>query len=65
MKIRLCDWLAEQFSPPPAIRTARNWIKEGKIYPPPTKVGRAYYVERDAVFNDGTTRPRLANRIPQ
>jgi hypothetical protein len=65
VKIRLNDWLKAQFDPAPAIKTARNWIKEGKIYPAPVKVGRAYYVEQNAIFNDGTTRPRLANRIPQ
>jgi predicted site-specific integrase-resolvase len=65
MKVRLNDWLASQFNPAPAIRTARLWIKQGKIYPAPTKVGRAYYVEQDAIFNDGAARPRLANRIPR
>lgn len=65
MKIRLNDWLKSQFEPAPAIRTARAWIKDGKIYPPPQKVGRAYYVEQNAIFNDGTLRPRLADRIPR
>lgn len=65
MKIRLSDWLMQQFSPAPCMRTARNWIKQGKIYPAPVKVGRAYYVEQSAVFNDGTIRPRLAQRIAQ
>ena len=62
MKIRLNDWLAQQFSPAPAIRTARLWIKQGKIYPPPTKVGRAYYVEETAIYQDGV-KPRLASRV--
>ncbi|MGC2944197.1 excisionase [Burkholderia ambifaria] len=65
MKLRLDEWLKREFFPPPAIRTARGWIKEGKIYPPPVKVGRAYYVEENAVFADGRTRPRLVDRIPK
>lgn len=65
MKLRLDAWLSKQFDPPPAIRTARLWIKAGKIYPPPVKVGRAYYVEQNAVFQDGVARPSLASRIPQ
>jgi predicted site-specific integrase-resolvase len=65
MKVRLNDWLKSQFDPAPAVRTARLWIKEGKIYPPPMKVGRAYYVDKNATFQDGKTRPRLAQRIPQ
>ncbi|MFL9918848.1 excisionase [Paraburkholderia fungorum] len=65
MKLRLNEWLKREFYPPPAIRTARNWIKQGKIYPPPVKVGRAYYVDEKAVFTDGQTRPRLVDRIPR
>ena len=63
MKIRLDQWLARNFDPPPAIRTARLWINAGKIYPPPVKVGRSYYVDQNATFQDGQTRPRLAQRI--
>lgn len=62
MKVRLNDWLCKNFAPPPAIRTARLWIRDGKIYPPPVKVGRAYYVEQNAQFLDGST-PRLAQRL--
>ncbi len=62
MKIRLDEWLKREFDPPPAIRTARLWIKASKIYPPPMKVGRSYYVEQNAVFRDGVERPRLVHR---
>ncbi|WP_316150101.1 excisionase [Cupriavidus sp. BIC8F] len=65
MKKRLDEWLKSQFDPPPAIRTARLWVRDGKIYPPPVKVGRAYYVEENAVFQNGIARPSLASRIPQ
>ncbi|WP_269766016.1 excisionase [Burkholderia ubonensis] len=62
LKIRLRDWLAQEFSPAPAMRTASRWIKEGKIYPPPIKVGNAYYVEKNAVYQENA-RPRLIHRI--
>jgi predicted site-specific integrase-resolvase len=65
MKLRLDEWLKREFYPPPAISTARAWVRQGKIYPPPQKIGRAYYVEENAVFNDGTIRQRLADRIPK
>lgn len=65
MKLRLDEWLKRECYPPAAIRTARAWIKQGKIYPPPVKVGRAYYVEEKAIFNDGTIHLRLADRIPK
>jgi hypothetical protein len=63
MKIRLDKWLEKEFDPPPKIRTARLWIKAGKIYPVPVKVGRSYYVEENAVFADAQTRPFLAHRV--
>jgi hypothetical protein len=63
MKIRLDEWLKLEFDPPPAIRTARLWINAGKIYPAPVKVGRSYYVEQNAVFQDAVARPSLAQRV--
>lgn len=63
MKIRLDKWLEKEFDPPPKIRTARLWINQGKIYPPPVKVGRSYYVEENATFADSSVRPTLAERL--
>lgn len=66
MKVRLDLWLQRNFDPPPHIRTARHWIKTGRIYPIPIKVGRAYYVEESAEYIDhqyGQRRPRLAERV--
>jgi predicted site-specific integrase-resolvase len=64
MKIRLDEWLKREFYPPPAIRTARLWVQQGKIFPPPIKVGRAYYVEEGAKLKVELERPlRLAERI--
>lgn len=63
MKLRLDEWLMREFSPAPAIRTARLWIRDGKIFPPPVKVGRAYYVDENATFQNRQTRPTLAQRI--
>lgn len=65
MKISLEKWAAKNFDPAPAVRTIRLWIRDGKIYPTPEKVGRAYYVEENAVFQNGIARPSLASRIPQ
>lgn len=65
MKVRLDKWLEANFDPAPAIRTARIWINAGKIYPAPVKVGRSYYVEQNATFQDGMTRSSLAQRVMQ
>ncbi|WP_042320198.1 excisionase [Paraburkholderia caledonica] len=65
MQIRLDEWLKREFDPPPAIRTARLWVNAGKIYPAPVKVGLSYHVDQNAVFNDGTARLSLAQRVLQ
>ena len=63
-KITLTAWAAQQFDPPPAERTLRLWVREGRIIPAPLKIGRAYYVEPTArhiaeVLADN----RLVNRL--
>jgi predicted site-specific integrase-resolvase len=63
MKIRLNLWLEREFFPPPAMRTARRWIKEGKIYPAPIIVGNAYYVEENAIYQEGNRPLRLVERL--
>lgn len=63
MKIRLHLWLEREFYPPPAMRTASRWIKQGKIFPPPIKVGNAYYVEEKAIYQEGNRPLRLAERL--
>lgn len=73
LKIKLEEWLKREFDPPPALRTARRWIKDQKIYPPAIKVGNAYYIEQGSIFiGDKDTSAvkaaaglRLAQRIPQ
>lgn len=47
-KITLMAWAAKQFDPPPAERTIRLWVREGRIVPAPLKIGRTYYVEPTA-----------------
>lgn len=47
-KITLTAWAAKQFDPPPAERTLRLWVSEGRIVPAPLKIGRTYYVEPTA-----------------
>ncbi len=62
MKISLEKWGARNYDPPPHIDTLRGWARDGKLYPPPQKVGRAYYVDENAVFAPDA-RPRLVHRI--
>jgi len=62
MKISLEKWGARNYDPAPHIDTLRGWARDGKIYPPPQKVGRAYYVDEHAVFS-ADARPRLIHRI--
>lgn len=52
-KISLEKW-AEQFDPPPCAETRRRWVRGCRIYPPPEKIGRAYYVDPNAKYIDPT-----------
>lgn len=46
--IPLQDWAERHFDPPPAIRTLRNWARNGLIQPKPVLVGREYRAREDA-----------------
>lgn len=63
-KITLTAWAAQEFDPPPAERTLRLWVKEGRILPAPIKVGRTYYVVPDAKHIAEASAPRrLIHRL--
>jgi predicted RNA-binding protein YlxR (DUF448 family) len=63
-RIRLTVWAAQQYNPPPAERTLRLWVREGRIVPAPVKIGRAYYVTPDARHIAEVARgKRLADRL--
>lgn len=53
MKIRLTEWAARNFDPPPHRNTLMKWRAEGFISPPAIFIGRAYYVEESARFVGG------------
>lgn len=64
MKLSLELWAKRNYDPPPHIDTLRGWARTGKIYPAPIKVGRAYYVDENAVhISEAMRRPRLVDRI--
>ncbi|CAJ0773056.1 excisionase [Ralstonia chuxiongensis] len=64
MKISLSKWAAKNYDPPPHIDTLRAWARDGKIYPPAQKIGKAYYVDENAVHvSELETVPRLVHRI--
>lgn len=50
MRVTLDDWNEQYFAKPRTRKSLYNYIREGKIQPPPIKVGRSYEVEKDAVF---------------
>lgn len=49
-KITLEAWAAPRYDPPPHSKTLQRWARDGWIYPMPEKVGKTYYVARNAVF---------------
>ncbi len=50
-RITLQAWAQRSLNiePTPCYRTLLRWIHAELIYPKPEKVGRAYFVERDAI----------------
>ncbi|CAB3782179.1 excisionase [Paraburkholderia fynbosensis] len=51
--IPLNVWAEEMFGGyAPPVRTLRSWIRAGKIYPMPVKIGRSYFVKPDAEYVD-------------
>lgn len=52
-RIPLDLWAARNFEArPPSSKTLYRWIAASKIYPPPRKIGRAYWVAETAVYVD-------------
>ena len=50
-RIPLESWIERHYPvKPPGIRTVRRWAREGKLYPPPIRHGRAYYIPADAEY---------------
>ena len=50
MKILLRDWAARNFFPAPHKNTLCTWVREGRISPAPSFIGRAYWCESDARY---------------
>ncbi|MFM9921901.1 excisionase [Variovorax sp. H27-G14] len=52
------------FFPPSAERTLRLWVREGRIIPPPLKIGRTYYIDQDPQHvAEIAASERLVNRL--
>jgi predicted site-specific integrase-resolvase len=48
--VTLQEWAESMFSVVPCDNTLRSWARDGKIQPPPKKVGKAWQVKRDAQY---------------
>jgi hypothetical protein len=61
--VMLEQWGAANFDPPPSLWTLRAMVRAGKIQPRPVKIGKAYYVQPDAVVVDPSRAPTLLERL--
>lgn len=52
MRITLSEWNKIYFARPRTRRMLSIYIKEGKIFPAPIKVGREYEVDSNAILLD-------------
>lgn len=57
--IPLKDWADRHFSPPPSIRTLRNWANSDRIHPKPVLIGREYRVNEDASYHQSNDTIRI------
>lgn len=48
--VTLMEWAATQFSKAPHINTLLKWVHEGRIQPQPVKIGRKWWVLRNAEY---------------
>lgn len=53
-KISLKEW-NDSLNRPKSMRTIYRWVEDGKIYPPPEKIGRDYEVDMNASYIDPIT----------
>ncbi|SAK62469.1 Excisionase-like protein [Caballeronia temeraria] len=51
--VPVADWAVEVFGKHcPHRNTLLNWIRDGKIVPPPKKIGHRYFCAPDASYED-------------
>ncbi len=63
--IPLSAWAEREYGEArPHSNTLYSWVRDGKIFPPPEKHGRTYFVRADAVYSPcGRPTPSLVERI--
>lgn len=55
MKILLSEWAKRRYDPPPSDWVLRRWAREGEFYPAAELVGKAYYVDENAIRQTEST----------
>jgi len=48
--LSLREWAAAEFNTPPHKNTLLKWIHDGRIQPPPVKVGKKWQIKRGAQY---------------
>lgn len=56
-------WAAGRIVPQPSLYTLRSMVRTGMFDPPAVKIGKAYYLHRDARVIDPHRRPTLVQRM--
>ena len=52
MQLTLSDWAKSKYGDhAPHIVTLRRWVREGRIFPQPKKVGRTWFVRTGADYH--------------
>ena len=52
MNLTLADWAKSKFGErAPHIVTLRRWVREGRIFPQPQKIGKTWFVKPGAEYH--------------
>lgn len=62
MLITLKQWDAKNFAKQHSTQTLQGWARNGKIQPPPTKVGKEWLVEDCAKYVNNSTQIKIMNK---
>lgn len=63
MKVLLEAWARSYFDPAPSTWTLRRMARDGEILPAPVKIGRSWYVDKDARHVSDAGRGSLVERM--
>lgn len=63
LKIKLKDWAARRYDPPPSAFILAKWHRSGELQPAPERVGKEWYIDENARRIAAGQRVSLVDRL--